>query len=486
MKTLTAILLFFPAIIFAQSAPIHKQLEQTFDQFRETSIDKRRLKHYLVKSLLEKTAKQDAFSLTTLGKSIEGREINMLSIGSGSTTVLLWSQMHGDEPSATMALFDIFKFLQDDEVLKKEKKHLFKNLTIHFIPMLNPDGAELYQRRNALGIDINRDALRLQSPEGRILKAARDSLNADFGFNLHDQSRYYTVGETRMPATISVLAPAFNFEKDINEVRGNAMKVIVGMNNVWQKYIPGHVGRYSDEFEPRAFGDNIQKWGTSAILIESGGYPGDREKQLIRKMNYIGILSALFAISDESFAEEALDGYEQIPNNSRNLLDLKISNFTYELLGEKYVLDVGINYTEVDNEAHNDFYFRGVIADLGDLSTSYGYDEVNAENLEYKAGKVFEKTFETLEELEKEDIKKLLQKGYTYVRVKNIDPSTAFTHLPIHVIGSETEIKSALKQWQNPTFLLMDGQKVKFAVINGFIYDFDWEKNNIKNALILR
>ena len=44
------------------------------------------------------------------------------------------------------------------------------------------------------------------------------------------------------------------------------------------------MGRYSDEFEPRAFGDNIQKWGTNTILIESGGIFGDEEKQYLRKL----------------------------------------------------------------------------------------------------------------------------------------------------------------------------------------------------------
>ncbi|MDZ7613027.1 MAG: hypothetical protein U5K51_04450 [Flavobacteriaceae bacterium] len=47
------------------------------------------------------------------------------------------------------------------------------------------------------------------------------------------------------------------------------MKVIVEIDKVVQQYAPGQTGRYDDEFEPRAFGDNIQKWGTSAILIES-------------------------------------------------------------------------------------------------------------------------------------------------------------------------------------------------------------------------
>ena len=138
--------------------------------------------------------------------------------------------------------------------------------------MVNPDGAELFQRRNNFEIDLNRDAVRQQTPEGKLLKEVFDSLKADFGFNLHDQSKYYNARLTDSPATISFLAPAYDYEKHINTTRGNAMKIIVQMNDIIQKYAPGQVGRYSDEFEPRAFGDNIQKWGTSTILIESGGY----------------------------------------------------------------------------------------------------------------------------------------------------------------------------------------------------------------------
>ncbi|WP_338039428.1 M14 family zinc carboxypeptidase [Maribacter litopenaei] len=220
--------------------------------------------------------------------------------------------MHGDEPTATQAIFDILNFFNSPD-FSEEKEAMLSNLTIHFLPMLNPDGAELFQRRNLLGIDINRDALRLQSPEGQTLKRVRDSLEADFGFNLHDQSTYYNAERTDKPATISYLAPAFNYEKDINDVRGNAMKIIVFMNNILQKYAPGQVGRYNDDFEPRAFGDNIQKWGTSTILIESGGYPNDPEKQEIRKLNYVSILSAIYTIANENFKEIDIVEYEKIP-----------------------------------------------------------------------------------------------------------------------------------------------------------------------------
>ena len=63
--------------------------------------------------------------------------------------------------------------------------------------MLNPDGAERGARRNAQGIDVNRDALNLATPEGRLLKAVRDRHQPILGFNLHDQDRRTTVGDTR-------------------------------------------------------------------------------------------------------------------------------------------------------------------------------------------------------------------------------------------------------------------------------------------------
>ena len=42
-------------------------------------------------------------------KALDGVD---LSLESGEVHVLLWSQMHGDESTATMALFDIFNFIK--------------------------------------------------------------------------------------------------------------------------------------------------------------------------------------------------------------------------------------------------------------------------------------------------------------------------------------------------------------------------------------
>src|SRR6056300_1811854 len=281
--------------------------------------------------------------------------------------------MHGDEPTATQAIFDILNYFSSERK-NNTQKLLLKKLRFHFLPMLNPDGAEVFARRNALGIDINRDALDLASPEGRTLKRVRDSLEADFGFNLHDQSKYYNAERTDKPATLSYLAPAYNYEKDINEVRGNAMKVIVLMNALVQDFAPGQVGRYNDDFEPRAFGDNIQKWGTKLILIETGGFKNDPEKQLGRKLNFVLIGSALEAIQKGLHKAIAVEQYSQIPRNDRNLFDLKIEKVQKEVNGSYYTVDLGYYIEKSDDDSNkNKVVYQVTLEDQGDLSTYAGY-----------------------------------------------------------------------------------------------------------------
>ena len=329
--------------------------------------------------------------------------------------------------------------------------------------------------------------LRLQSPEGRTLKRVRDSLNADFGFNLHDQNIYYNAERTNKPATISYLAPAYNYEKDINKVRGDAMRIIVFMNDIIQKYAPGQVGRYNDAFEPRAFGDNIQKWGTSTILIESGGYKNDVEKQEIRKLNYVSILSAIYAIAKGHYKNIPIADYEKIPKNDSKLFDLKIEGATYNLLGKPYKIDIGIKRFEINNANNTDFYNVGRIVDQGDLSTYYGYNTCNAEDYTIVEGKLYSKVFNTAEELSNLDVFELLKAGYTYIKIENLPENIIEATQPIHLV--KTDFKSpkfSLKPGVNPTFLLQKNGINEYAVINGFLINLKTNNSQLKNALIYR
>ncbi len=395
----------------------------------------------------------------------------MISYGEGSTSVLLWSQMHGNEPTATMALMDMFHLLKaKDDKYDEFRELIHSSLTLHFIPMLNPDGAQRYERRNVSGIDINRDALRQQTAEGRILKRVRDSLDADWGFNLHDQGRATQVD--RKPASISFLAPAFNFAVDTDEKRENAMQLIVVMNNEVQKYFPDQVGRYWDSFEPRAFGDNLQKWGTRTILIESGGLHHDREKQLLRKINYHMMLTAFHSIATSEYENYSQEDYNAIPNNSgRNLQELILRNVEYDGIKR----DIAFQSREVQNEDATQFYIDSYISDIGDLSRTYAYEEFDAAGYKVEIGQVVPKAIISYQVLTDLDLNDFREKGFTdFVVSKGLDRYSS--NLPVGVHSQiPTEFKIDVRE--NPSLLFRKDGKVKYGVINGTLYDFSERKS---------
>lgn len=468
------------------SVAVHPALFEYHDRYREGAITNRRFKHSDLVPLIDGLEKDSRFRVRVAGASAEGRNIHLVSAGSGPVKVLLWSQMHGDEPTATMALLDIFNFLRASDELDPVRQTILGKLTLHFVPMLNPDGAQRYQRRNALEIDLNRDAVKLQSPESRILKNLRDSLQPQFGFNLHDQNTRYTAGNSAKPATISFLAPPYDHAKSVNEVRGNAMKLIVAMNRTLQTYIPGQVGKYSDSHEPRAFGDNIQKWGTSVVLIESGGHPGDTEKQFIRKLNFVALLDALYAIAQEAYAQEEMQAYYDIPENERYLFDLIIRNVLVKEGGKQHLSDIGINRYEVNAPDAASFYYRSQIDEIGDMSIYHGYEEFDANGMMYQCGKIRKEPFKSVEALKKEDIPALLAAGYSGVRVKRPVTSLQLKGIPINVVKNARQCPTAPALNLVPEFFLAEaGGKLRYAVINGFIVPLDGQATNFKNALVL-
>jgi len=263
-----------PAVPAIPAGLSSQYLAETWDRERVSWPVPPLIRHADVESRLKevRAAAPDLFRLEEIGKSVEGRSINHIWFGRGAFHVLLWSQMHGDEPTATSALFDVFEQFRRH---RDEPAFAFilDSLTIHAVPMLNPDGAERFQRRNAQGIDINRDALRLQTPEGRALKALRDRLNAPVGFNLHNQGWRTSAGKTGQPAAISLLSVAFDEARTESPGRILTKQLCALIRDALEPLAPGRIARYDDEFEVRAFGDNLTRWGTSVVLIETGPWP---------------------------------------------------------------------------------------------------------------------------------------------------------------------------------------------------------------------
>ncbi|HRP94352.1 MAG: peptidase M14 [Ignavibacteriaceae bacterium] len=484
MKTLLLVLtIIISEIIMAQNYDFEQHLYQSYDRYKESSLTHKRFKHSDILPLINKLKSKDGFKVKVVGKSVEGRELNLITIGKGKIKVYMWSQMHGDEPTATAALFDIFNFINAPEN-KDFCDALFERVTLYFLPMVNPDGAERFKRRNFYDIDLNRDASRLQCPEAIILKSVFDSLKADFGFNLHDQSHRYSVGNSFRTASISFLAPAFNYAKDFNGVRNKAVQLIGNMYNSLSQFIPGHIAKYSDEYEPRAFGDNFQKWGTSTILIESGGWKDDPEKQFIRKLNFIALLSAFKSIAEESYLNTNAEIYESIPFNDKYIFDLILRNLTLKSGKQKIKIDVGINLDEFEVPNEKTIYYKSRVEDLGDLSTYYGYNDYDFSGCTIEQASVYDKKNFTLKNLQVYDFTDLYSKGFSTVLVKKL-PEEKYSKYPIN-LALKSKIDTTINIGEPANFILKKDGKISYIIINGFLQKIEKNRKFEGNGMIFR
>lgn len=317
----------------------------------------------------------EPWTVEEAGTSAEGRQIRRLTAGTGPTRVMLWSQMHGDESTASMALADLIRFLHEQPEHRLARS-ILEGTTLHLIPMLNPDGAERFQRRNAQGVDVNRDARRLVTPEGRALKAAHDAFQPDFGFNLHDQDPAIRVGDSDRQAAIALLAPAFNEARDVNDRRRAAMQVASLLVDAVEPLVGDHVARYDDTFNARAFGDLMAAWGTSTVLIESGGWAEDPQKQHLRRTNFVALVTALDAIATGRYQAYGTDRYEGLAFNGRRVPDLLLEGGTVVVPGLPPLrADVMVNYDRPLLEE------GGVISDVGDLGGYEAQDTLDLSGL---------------------------------------------------------------------------------------------------------
>jgi hypothetical protein len=343
--------------------------------YRVNAIASRRFTHAELWRAIAPSLSSRSLRTDTIARSVLGAHIRSVTFGTGPVRVLLWSQMHGDESTATMALADILRFLADSTP-DPLRSRLGERLTITFIPMLNPDGAELFQRENAEGIDINRDARQLATPEGRALHDVRERLRPDFGFNLHDQGARTRAGPRGLQAGIALLAPPYDAEGGYNGVRTRARLVAALIAHELSRDIPGRIARYDDSFNPRAFGDAMQRAGTSTVLIESGALPDDPQKQRLRRLNVVAILVALDGIATGSYLKADPAAYEDLPVNTSGAIDLLV-------LGGQIVLqdraprraDLAINFD--DPVART----GGRVRDVGDLRESVAIDTIDARGL---------------------------------------------------------------------------------------------------------
>ena len=316
-----------------------------------------------------------------LGHSFEGRPITLLKLGNGPRRVLMWSQMHGDEPTHTTALLNLLGLLARGDAAAEQ---LLTGLTLGIITPLNPDGAERCTRQNAQGIDVNRDALAFATHEGRALRDALQSFQPQYGLNLHNQPYRRGVGSPLEPAAVTLLVPPVDEQDTQTDSTREATRVAAFFAEAASPHCGGRLTRYQIDYMARAFGEWVQRQGVAALLIEASGWPGGDFLEPER-LHFAALVQTLEAIAESGLGDDsALAGadpqsYLGLPKSiTKGLHDLliNVSGVAQKASGELSTAAIAIDYPS--RSAAKRDRLDGIIADLGDLRESGGLDLIEA------------------------------------------------------------------------------------------------------------
>jgi hypothetical protein len=357
------------------------QLEMLFSAFKEPSLYGRYITLEHIEPLLNSL--KNHFEVGTLGSSVLGKPVYSIKAGNGETRIFIWSQMHGNEGTTTKAVFDFLNYLNSEETLAKQ---LLGYFTFYILPMVNPDGAELYTRENASKVDLNRDSVNLSQPESRILRKAFETFKPHFAYNMHDQRTIFGLqegNEQPRPATVSFLAPSYNEEREINPCRQQAIDLIAAMNQTLQEYIPGQVGRFDDSFNINCIGDMFQSLGVPTVLFEAGHYEKDYEREETRKFIFFALFSGFHKIYENDIVVNKKDEYFNIPQNKIIFYDIILKKVKINYENKEKITNFASQYKEELFE--KSVIFRAYIREIGNLDGFYGHEEFDCGQAEFLA-----------------------------------------------------------------------------------------------------
>jgi len=101
-------------------------------------------------------ANDDIVTMQSIGKTVQGRPINALFIGSGTRYFIADAAIHGDEKAGTHSIIRFAELLIEWYRAYPDWQRKLTQYKIILVPVLNPDGYVNNTRDNANGKDLNR------------------------------------------------------------------------------------------------------------------------------------------------------------------------------------------------------------------------------------------------------------------------------------------------------------------------------------------
>ncbi|MGL4520606.1 MAG: M14 family zinc carboxypeptidase [Phocaeicola sp.] len=132
-------------------------------------------------------ANQEIMEVEEVGKTQREREILLVKLSNkqAATTkmrVLYMARIHGDEPAGTEGLLHFIEKVTSDPTMKT----LLERIDFYILPMVNADGAQRMTRQTANGIDLNRDQVRLETPEAVALRKVVNQADPHVCIDFHE------------------------------------------------------------------------------------------------------------------------------------------------------------------------------------------------------------------------------------------------------------------------------------------------------------
>lgn len=144
----------------------------------------------LVKAWADTIAQNDFAELSVIGKSKQGREMPMITIGNESSkkALMIISRQHPPEVTGFLAMKSFIETISGDSDLAVRFRERFVTFVV---PLMNPDGVDNgHWRHNFGGIDLNRDWQEFNQPETSNVKRFLEAKAAEdytfvFGGDFH-------------------------------------------------------------------------------------------------------------------------------------------------------------------------------------------------------------------------------------------------------------------------------------------------------------
>jgi len=136
--------------------------------------------------LVAKYAQAPGVRHTVLGMTLDGRPLDLLTMGEGPITAWIYARQHPGETMAEWWMEGALAALTADTA---EAAALRNAATLYVVPNMNPDGsARGHLRTNAVGVNLNREWLTPtleRSPEVYYVLREMEKTGVDFSLDVH-------------------------------------------------------------------------------------------------------------------------------------------------------------------------------------------------------------------------------------------------------------------------------------------------------------